>query len=86
MKRLDRLVMTSFLGPMVMTFCIVMFILLMQFLWKYIDDLVGKGLDAFTILELLLYTGATLMPMAFPLAVLLASLMTMGNLIMSFLR
>ena len=46
MKRLDRLVMTSFLGPMVMTFCIVMFILLMQFLWKYIDDLVGKGLDA----------------------------------------
>ena len=80
MKRLDRLVMTSFLGPMVMTFCIVMFILLMQFLWKYIDDLVGKGLDAFTILELLLYTGATLMPMAFPLAVLLASLMTMGNL------
>lgn len=80
MKRLDRLVVTSFLGPMLMTFCIVMFILLMQFLWKYIDDLVGKGLDAATILELLLYTGATLMPMAFPLAVLLASLMTLGNL------
>lgn len=80
MKRLDRLVVGSFLGPMVLTFCIVMFILIMQFLWKYIDDLVGKGLSAGTILELLMYTGATLMPMAFPLAVLLAALMTMGNL------
>lgn len=80
MKRLDRLVVGSFLGPMVLTFCIVMFVLLMQFLWKYIDDLVGKGLGAGTILELLLYTSATLMPMAFPLAVLLAALMTMGNL------
>lgn len=80
MKRLDRFVVGSFLWPMLLTFCIVMFVLLMQFLWKYIDDLVGKGLDAATILELLLYTGATLMPMAFPLAVLLAALMTMGNL------
>lgn len=77
---MDRLVVGSFLGPMVLTFCIVMFVLLMQFLWKYIDDLVGKGLGAGTILELLVYTGATLMPMAFPLAVLLAALMTMGNL------
>ncbi len=63
-----------------MTFFIVMFILLMQFLWKYIDDLVGKGLDPHIILELLLYASAGLMPMALPLATLLASLMTMGNL------
>ena len=63
-----------------MTFFIVMFILLMQFLWKYIDDLVGKGLEVDIILELLLYASAGLMPMALPLATLLASLMTLGNL------
>lgn len=70
----------TYLGPMVMTFFIVMFILLMQFLWKYIDDLVGKGLDFSLILELLLYASAGLIPMALPLATLLAALMTMGNL------
>jgi lipopolysaccharide export system permease protein len=63
-----------------MTFFIVMFILLMQFLWKYIDDLVGKGLDVHVIAELLLYASAGLVPMALPLSTLLASLMTLGNL------
>jgi lipopolysaccharide export system permease protein len=63
-----------------MTFFIVMFILLMQFLWKYIDDLVGKGLDLEVIAELLLYASAGLVPMALPLSTLLASLMTLGNL------
>jgi lipopolysaccharide export system permease protein len=63
-----------------MTFFIVMFILLMQFLWKYIDDLVGKGLSFDVIAELLLYASAGLIPMALPLSTLLASLMTMGNL------
>jgi len=63
-----------------MTFFIVMFILLMQFLWKYIDDLVGKGLEWNVILELMLYMSANLIPMALPLATLLAALMTMGNL------
>ena len=52
----------------------------MQFLWKYIDDLVGKGLEFPVIAELLLYTSASLVPMALPLAVLLASIMTYGNL------
>jgi lipopolysaccharide export system permease protein len=52
----------------------------MQFLWKYIDDLVGKGLNTDVMLELLLYTSASLVPMALPLAVLLASIMTFGNL------
>jgi lipopolysaccharide export system permease protein len=65
---------------MIMTFFIVMFILLMQFLWKYIDDLVGKGLDVHVIAELLLYASASLVPMALPLSTLLASLMTLGNL------
>lgn len=57
-----------------------MFILILQFIWKYIDDLLGKGLGTGTILELLLYTSATLIPMALPLSILLASLMTFGNL------
>jgi len=65
---------------MLMTFCIVMFILLMQFLWKYIDELVGKGLTWDIIGELMLYASATLVPMALPLTVLLASIMTLGNL------
>lgn len=65
---------------MFMTFFIVMFILLMQFLWRYIDDLVGKGLDFKLIAELLLYASAGLIPMALPLASMLAALMTMGNL------
>ncbi len=63
-----------------MTFFIAMFILLMQFLWKYIDDLVGKGLEWNVIVELLMYASAGLVPMALPLATLLASLMTLGNL------
>jgi len=63
-----------------MTFFIAMFILLMQFLWKYIDDLVGKGLEWDVIVELLIYASAGLVPMALPLATLLASLMTLGNL------
>ena len=63
-----------------MTFFICVFVLLMQFLWKYIDDMVGKGLEWNIIVELLLYASCALIPMAFPLAMLLASIMTFGNL------
>lgn len=63
-----------------MTFIIVMFILLMQFLWRYIDELVGKGLELKIIGEFLLYASAGLVPLALPLAVLLSSLMTFGNM------
>ena len=63
-----------------MTFFIAMFILLMQFLWKYIDDFVGKGLEWYIIAQLMFYVSATFVPMALPLAVLLSSLMTFGNL------
>lgn len=80
MKKLHRFIVKSYLGPLFMTFFIVMFILLMQFLWKYIDDLVGKGLELSVISELLLYASAGLVPMALPLSTLLASLMTLGNL------
>ncbi|MFN8207929.1 MAG: LptF/LptG family permease [Bacteroidales bacterium] len=80
MKRLHLFVLRSFLGPLLLTFFIVIFLLLMQFLWKYIDVLAGKGLSAGIIAELLLYTSASLVPMALPLAILLAALMTFGNL------
>ncbi|MGE0088267.1 MAG: LptF/LptG family permease [Bacteroidales bacterium] len=80
MKRLHRFLLESYLGPLVMTFFISLFILLMQFLWKMIDDLAGKGLDWTVIAELIVYASARLVPMALPLAVLLSSIMTFGNL------
>lgn len=70
----------SFVPLLVMTFFICLFIILMQFIWRFIDDLVGKGLDFNVILELLFYAALTFVPMALPLAILLASLMTFGNL------
>jgi len=70
----------SFLGPFAMTFFIVLFLLLMQFLWRYIDELVGKGLGIEIIGEFLMYASAGLVPLALPLAVLLSSLMTFGNM------
>lgn len=63
-----------------MTFFVSVFLLLMQFLWKYIDDLVGKGLEWNVILELMFYASSTFIPMALPLAILLSSIMTFGNL------
>jgi len=79
-KKLHLLVIKSFIGPLILTFFFVIFVLLLQFLWKYIDDLIGKGLEFNIIAEFLLYTSASLVPLALPLAVLLASLMTFGNL------
>lgn len=70
----------SFIGPFIATFFISMFVLLMQFLWRMIDEIVGKGLDFMIIAELLLYVSTTLVPMALPLAVLLSSIMTFGSL------
>jgi lipopolysaccharide export system permease protein len=77
-KKLDWLVVKSFIGPFVLTFWIAQFVLVMQFLWKYVDDLVGKGLDMWILLELLMYASARLVPLALPLAVLLGSIMTFG--------
>lgn len=80
MKKADLFILKSYIGPLAMTFFIAVFILLMQFLWKYVDDLVGKGLEWYVIAELLFYASATFVPMALPMAILLASLMTFGNL------
>lgn len=80
MKRLYSYIIKSFVGPFILTFFICIFILLMQFLWKYLDDLVGKGLENEIIIELMSYAAMSLVPLALPLAVLLASIMTFGNL------
>lgn len=80
MKKLHALVLRSFVGPFSLTFFIALFVLLMQFLWKYIDDLVGKGLDGAVIAELMFYTAANLVPLALPLAILVSSIMTFGNM------
>ena len=79
-KRLYLFMLQSFVPLFVMTFFICLFIVLMQFLWRYIDDLVGKGLGVDVIAELFFYAALTMIPMALPLAILLASLMTFGNL------
>ena len=80
MKIIDRYLCKNFLGPFVLTFFVALFVLLMQFLWKWVDELVGKGLELGVLLKLLFYASITLSSMAFPLAVLLASLMTFGNM------
>ncbi|MEM7105424.1 MAG: LptF/LptG family permease [Bacteroidota bacterium] len=80
MKRLDKLLATSFIPPFIMTFFIALFVLIMQFLWKYIDDIVGKGLEMIYIVELIFYRSTALIPMALPVAVLISSVMVMGNL------
>ena len=80
MKSIHKFVLKAYLGPMILTFFIVMFVLLMNFMWRYIDELVGKGLSAGIIIELISYAMANMIPMGLPLAMLLAAIMTMGNL------
>lgn len=79
MKKIDRLLLKSFIGPFILIFFITLFVLVMQFLWKYIDELVGKGLSVSIIGELLFLASASLVPLALPLAMLLSSMMTIGN-------
>ena len=80
MKRLHLFLIKSFLGPFIATFFIAIFLLLMQFLWKYIDDLVGKGLEFTQIAELIFYASARFVPVALPISMLLASVMVFGKL------
>ena len=83
-KKLDKLVLNAFIGPFIATFFITLFVLVLQFFWLYIDDIVGKGIDFLTIGRFIMYVSATLVPLALPLAVLLSSIMTFGNLGESF--
>ena len=77
--KIDGLVIRSFAGPFVLTFFIALFVLVMQFLWKYVDELVGKGLSPWILSELMFFASARLVPLALPLAMLLASIMTFGS-------
>ena len=80
MKKIDKFIIRSFVGPFFAILLVVIFVLLMQFLWLYIDELVGKGLSMKVILEFLGWGCATLLPLALPLATLLSSMMTLGTL------
>ena len=80
MKKVDKFLIKSFIGPLVFTFFIVLIILLLQFLWMYVDELAGKGLDFKILGELLYHFALTFVPTALPLGILLASLMTFGNM------
>jgi lipopolysaccharide export system permease protein len=79
-KKVDTFVLKSFIGPLIFTFFIVLIILILQFLWMYVDELAGKGLDFRILAELLYHFSLTFVPTALPLAILLASLMTFGNM------
>jgi lipopolysaccharide export system permease protein len=83
-KKLDKLILKAFIGPFIATFFIAFFMLMMQSLWKYIDDLVGKGLDLIIIAQFLWYASASLLTLAMPIAILISSIMTFGNLGESF--
>ena len=83
-KKLDILVVKAFIGPFIATFFITLLVLIMQFFWLYVDDFVGKGLEINIILKFVWYLSATLVPLALPLAILLSSLMTFGNMGESF--
>ena len=79
-KKIDILLIRSFIPPFIVAFFIAMFVLIMQFLWSFIDEIIGKGLSTFDLLELLMYRSFTLIPLALPIGVLLSSVMVFGNL------
>jgi len=79
-KKIDTLVAKAFIGPYIMAFVIAEFVLVMQFLWKYIDDITGKGIGTFEILELVFYFSLTLIPKAIPITILLSSVFVFGNM------
>ena len=76
-KRLYLFLIKSYLGTFLATFFICLFVVLMQFLWKYVDELVGKGLEISVLAQFFYYAALSLVPMALPLAILLSSLMTL---------
>ena len=80
MKKIDLLLAKSFIAPFIATFCIGLFVLIMQFLWVYIDDIIGKGTGMLVMLELIGYLSVSLVPTALPIAILISSVMIMGNL------
>ena len=79
-KKIDVYVLQNFLGLFAATFFVAIFILLMQFMWMHINDLVGKGIGISVLAEFFIYAAASVVPLALPLAILLSSLICFGNL------
>ncbi len=80
MKQFDKYLLRLYAGPFLITFMISVFILIMQFLWLYIDELLGKGVPFILVLELVLYWSSIILPLAIPLTILISSILTFGNL------
>ena len=78
-KKIDRLLIKSFIPPFVLAFFIAIFVLVMQFLWNFIDEIIGKGISTIDLFELLFYRSLSLFPLAIPIGVLLSSVMVFGN-------
>ena len=79
-KKLDKLILRAFIGPFLATFLLAIFVLILQFFWLWLDDFVGKGIDTPTLLKVILFVAASWVPVALPLAILLSTIMTFGNL------
>jgi lipopolysaccharide export system permease protein len=80
LKKLDKLLITSFVGPFIVTFFIALFVFVMQTLWLYIDEIAGKGVGFFLLTELVAYLSVSMIPLSLPVAVLISSVMVLGNL------
>ncbi len=80
MNKLSVLLLRSYIGPFIVTFLVAMFIFEMQFIWVYLDELLGKGLGPWVVFKLMVYASTRLVNMALPLAILMSSIMTMGAL------
>lgn len=79
-KIIDRYILRSYLPLLLMSTLICWFIILMQFLWRYVDELIGKGLGVWIVAKIVFYAAMTFLPMALPLGILLGSLIFFGNL------
>lgn len=80
MKKIDKLILMDFIPPYLMAFLVAEFVLVMQFLWKYIDEIVGKGISLGVLLELIFYFAVRIIPEAVPVTILISSVMVFGNL------
>jgi lipopolysaccharide export system permease protein len=80
LKKIDKMVSQSFIGPAVLSFFVAEFVLIMQFLWKYIDEILGKGFTVLELMELIIYYGITLIPLAVPITILISSVMVFGDM------
>lgn len=80
MKKIDKLILLDFLPPYLMAFFVAEFVLVMQFLWKYIDEIIGKGFPLGVLLEMIFYFSVRIIPEAVPVSILIASVMVFGNL------